>query len=237
MHATRPWPPSAVRCPTRRHRRFVGAVWAVTAGGRTMVALDFRVAHGKIVSIEVVADPVPRYCPDAVPGLPCWRLGSSPRWLRHPAEATHDEIALGPGFISWLCRLPRAQSTFSTSSSRSDLRRPAASGDRADSGMGARRDKDVSVPARRMAMPMAAARASRGAPRHAAYASGQAAVVALAAPKASGSDSRTRPGGLAVAKRDLLVGVRRLTAGTATLPTMRSRAHCSVRLVHTVPTA
>ena len=35
---------------------FVGAVWAVIAGGRPLAAFEFRVAHGKIASIEVVAD-------------------------------------------------------------------------------------------------------------------------------------------------------------------------------------
>ena len=35
---------------------FVGAVWAAIAGGRPLAAFEFRVAHGKIVSIEVVAD-------------------------------------------------------------------------------------------------------------------------------------------------------------------------------------
>ncbi len=34
---------------------FVGAIWA--QGGRPLVAFDFRIAHGKIVSIEVVGDP------------------------------------------------------------------------------------------------------------------------------------------------------------------------------------
>jgi RNA polymerase sigma-70 factor (ECF subfamily) len=34
---------------------FVGAIWA--QGGRTLSAFEFRVAHGKIVSIDVVADP------------------------------------------------------------------------------------------------------------------------------------------------------------------------------------
>jgi RNA polymerase sigma-70 factor (ECF subfamily) len=34
---------------------FVGAVWA--QGGRPRAVFDFRVAHGKIVAIEVVADP------------------------------------------------------------------------------------------------------------------------------------------------------------------------------------
>jgi len=34
---------------------FVGAVWA--QGGRPRVAFDVRIAHGKIVAIEVVADP------------------------------------------------------------------------------------------------------------------------------------------------------------------------------------
>jgi RNA polymerase sigma-70 factor (ECF subfamily) len=34
---------------------FVGAMWA--QGGRTRVVFDFRIAHGKIVGIEMVADP------------------------------------------------------------------------------------------------------------------------------------------------------------------------------------
>jgi RNA polymerase sigma-70 factor, ECF subfamily len=34
---------------------FVGAVWA--QGGRPLAVFDFRVAHGKIVSIEIVGDP------------------------------------------------------------------------------------------------------------------------------------------------------------------------------------
>jgi RNA polymerase sigma-70 factor (ECF subfamily) len=34
---------------------FVGAVWA--QGGRPRGVFDFRIAHGKIVSIEMVADP------------------------------------------------------------------------------------------------------------------------------------------------------------------------------------
>jgi RNA polymerase sigma-70 factor (ECF subfamily) len=34
---------------------FVGAVWAL--GGRPLAVFDFRIAHGKIVSIEVVGDP------------------------------------------------------------------------------------------------------------------------------------------------------------------------------------
>jgi RNA polymerase sigma factor (sigma-70 family) len=34
---------------------FVGAVWA--QGGRTRVVFDFRIAHGKIVGIEMVAEP------------------------------------------------------------------------------------------------------------------------------------------------------------------------------------
>jgi RNA polymerase sigma factor (sigma-70 family) len=34
---------------------FVGAVWAY--GGRPLAVFDFRVAHGKIVSIEIVGDP------------------------------------------------------------------------------------------------------------------------------------------------------------------------------------
>jgi Sigma-70, region 4 len=34
---------------------FVGAVWA--QGGRTRVVFDFRIAHGKIVSIETMGDP------------------------------------------------------------------------------------------------------------------------------------------------------------------------------------
>ncbi len=34
---------------------FVGAVWA--QGGRPRAVFDFRIAHGKIVSIEIVADP------------------------------------------------------------------------------------------------------------------------------------------------------------------------------------
>jgi hypothetical protein len=33
----------------------VGAVW--DQGGRPRAVFDFRVAHGKIVSIEIVADP------------------------------------------------------------------------------------------------------------------------------------------------------------------------------------
>ena len=35
---------------------FVGAVWA--QGGRTRVVFDFRIVHGKIVGIEMVAEPV-----------------------------------------------------------------------------------------------------------------------------------------------------------------------------------
>ena len=34
---------------------FVGAVWA--QGDRPRAVFDFRIAHGKIVAIEVVADP------------------------------------------------------------------------------------------------------------------------------------------------------------------------------------
>jgi len=34
---------------------FIGAVWSM--GGRPLAAFEFRVARGKIVSIEVVADP------------------------------------------------------------------------------------------------------------------------------------------------------------------------------------
>ena len=34
---------------------FVGAVWA--QGGRPRAVFEFRIAHGKIVSIEMVADP------------------------------------------------------------------------------------------------------------------------------------------------------------------------------------
>jgi len=34
---------------------FVGAVWA--QGGRPLAVFDFRIAHGKIVAIEIVADP------------------------------------------------------------------------------------------------------------------------------------------------------------------------------------
>ena len=34
---------------------FVGAVWA--QGGRPLAVFDFRIARGKIVSIEVVGDP------------------------------------------------------------------------------------------------------------------------------------------------------------------------------------
>ena len=34
---------------------FVGAVWA--QGGRPRAVFEFRIAHGKIVSIEMAADP------------------------------------------------------------------------------------------------------------------------------------------------------------------------------------
>jgi RNA polymerase sigma-70 factor (ECF subfamily) len=45
----------AVGAQTAMIDGFVGAVWA--QGGRPRAVFDFRIAHGKIVSIEVVADP------------------------------------------------------------------------------------------------------------------------------------------------------------------------------------
>src|SRR5207249_9217622 len=58
---------------------------------------------------------------------------------------------------------------------------------------------------------------ARGGPRTPACERRQARVP-LAARTAPGCDSRTRPGRSAVAKRDLLVGLRLLTGVTARLP-------------------